>query len=124
MPGLFNVENALAAIAICEGLGIPEKYIYVGLMKARVPGRMEIYTNANNRVISIVDYAHNRLSFEKLFHSVLAEYPNRKIITVFGCPGLKALDRRRDLGEISGRYSQKVILTEEDAGEEPVEQIC
>lgn len=124
MPGLFNVENALAAISICEGLGIPEKYIYVGLMKARVPGRMEIYTNANNRVITIVDYAHNRLSFEKLFQSVLAEYPNRQIVTVFGCPGLKALDRRRDLGEISGRYSQKVILTEEDAGEEPVEQIC
>lgn len=124
MPGLFNVENALAAIAICEGLGIPEKYIYMGLMKARVPGRMEIYTNANNRVIAIVDYAHNRLSFEKLFASVMAEYPNRRIVTVFGCPGLKALDRRRDLGEISGRFSQKVYLTEEDAGEEPVEQIC
>ncbi|MGI6498504.1 MAG: acetylglutamate kinase [Oscillospiraceae bacterium] len=124
MPGLFNVENALAAIAICEGLGIPEKYIYMGLMKARVPGRMEIYTNANNRAIAIVDYAHNRLSFEKLFASVMAEYPGRRIVAVFGCPGLKALDRRKDLGEISGRFSQKVYLTEEDAGEEPVEQIC
>ena len=124
MPGLFNVENALAAIAISEALGIPERYIYIGLMKARVPGRMEIYSNANNRVIAIVDYAHNRLSFEKLFQSVREEYPDRRIVTVFGCPGFKALDRRRDLGEISGRYSNKVILTEEDAGEEPVEQIC
>lgn len=124
MPGLFNVENALAAIAVCEALGIPEQHIYVGLMKARVPGRMEIYTNADDRVIAIVDYAHNRLSFEKLFQSVREEYPGRRIVTVFGCPGKKALDRRRDLGEISGRYSDLVVLTEEDAGEEPVEDIC
>jgi acetylglutamate kinase len=124
MPGLFNVQNALAAIAVCEGLGIPEQCVYVGLMKARVPGRMEIYTNSNDRVIAIVDYAHNRLSFEKLFQSVQEEYPGRRIVTVFGCPGKKALDRRRDLGEISGRYSDQVILTEEDSGEEDTETIC
>lgn len=124
MPGLFNVQNALAALAVCEGLGIPEQYAYAGLMKARVPGRMEIYTNASEDVIAIVDYAHNRLSFEKLFESVRKEYPGRRIVTVFGCPGKKAFDRRRDLGEISGRYSDLVILTEEDAGEEPVLDIC
>jgi len=124
MPGLFNVQNALAALAVCEGLGIPEQYAYAGLMKARVPGRMEIYTNANEDVIAIVDYAHNRLSFEKLFESVQAEYPGRRIVTVFGCPGKKAFDRRRDLGEISGRYSDFVVITEEDAGEEPVLDIC
>lgn len=124
MPGLFNVENALAAIAICEALGIPERFVYAGLMKARVPGRMEVYANANNRIVAIVDYAHNRLSFEKLFASVREEYPGRQIFTVFGCPGKKALDRRRDLGEIAGRFSKKVILTEEDPGEEPVEDIC
>ncbi|MGN1004114.1 MAG: Mur ligase family protein, partial [Oscillospiraceae bacterium] len=72
MPGLFNVENALAAIAVCEALGIPEQHIYVGLQKARVPGRMEIYANSDDKVIAIVDYAHNRLSFEKLFDSVRA----------------------------------------------------
>lgn len=124
MPGLFNVQNALAALAVCEALGIPEQYAYAGLMKARVPGRMEIYSNADERVSAIVDYAHNRLSFEKLFQSVREEYPGRRIVTVFGCPGKKAFDRRRDLGEISGRYSDLVILTEEDAGEEPVEDIC
>ena len=124
MPGLFNVENALAAIAICEGLGIPEHAIYVGLMKARVPGRMELYANADQKVITLVDYAHNRMSFETLFQSVQEEYPNRRIVTVFGCPGKKALDRRRDLGEISGKYSDLVILTEEDSGEEPTMDIC
>jgi acetylglutamate kinase len=124
MPGLFNVENALSAIAVCLALGIPEHSIYVGLMKARVPGRMEVYSNANNKITVIVDYAHNRLSFERLFHSVREEYPDREIVTVFGCPGGKAQERRRDLGEVAGRYSSRVILTEEDPGEENAEDIC
>ena len=111
MPGLFNVENALAAIALCEALHVPERCIYVGLMKARVPGRMEVYANADETVTAIVDYAHNRMSFETLFRSVKAEYPGRRIVTVFGCPGKKALDRRKDLGEVSGQYSDLVILS-------------
>ena len=124
MPGLFNVQNALAALAVCEALGIPEQYAYTGLMKARVPGRMELYANSDEKVSVLVDYAHNKLSFETLFQSVKEEYPGRRIITIFGCPGYKAYDRRKDLGEIAGRFSDLVILTEEDPGEEPVENIC
>lgn len=124
MPGLFNVENALAAIAVCEALNIPERCVYVGLMKARVPGRMEVYTNADDTVAAIVDYAHNRMSFETLFRSVQAEYPGRRIVSLFGCPGGKALDRRRDLGEIAGKYADLVVLTEEDSGEEDTLSIC
>ncbi len=124
IPGLFNVENALAAIAVCEAFDIPEHFIYVGLMKARVPGRMEVYSNADNRITVIVAYAHNRLSFERLFQSVRAEYPGREIVTVFGCPGGKAQERRRDLGQVAGRYSSRIILTEEDSGEENTEEIC
>ena len=120
MPGLFNVQNALAAIAVCEGLGIPEQCVYVGLMKARVPGRMEVYQNADRHITAIVDYAHNRLSFEKLFLSVKEEYPGQRVVIVFGCPGKKALDRRKDLSEIAARYADKVIITEEDPGEEDV----
>ncbi len=124
MPGLFNVENALAAIAVCEGLDIPPRFIYAGLERARVPGRMEVFTSAGGTVTAIVDYAHNRMSFEALFRSTRTEYPGRRVVTVFGCPGLKALDRRRDLGEISGKYSDLVVLTEEDSGEEDTLSIC
>ncbi len=124
MPGLFNVENALAAIAVCEALDIPERCIYVGLMKARVPGRMEVYSNADGAVTAIVDYAHNRLSFETLFRSVRAEYPGRRVVIVFGCPGGKAQDRRHDLGEVAGKYADLVMLTEEDSGEEDTLSIC
>lgn len=124
VPGLFNVQNALAAIAICSLLGIPENYMRIGLMKARSSGRMEIYQNSDNNVIVIVDYAHNKLSFENLYRSVLKEFPGRKIYTVFGCPGGKAFQRRHDLGVLSGQYSDKSFITEEDPGEEPLIDIC
>lgn len=124
MPGLFNVYNALCAISICIALDIPESYMYKGLMKARASGRMEAYSNADKRIIAIVDYAHNSLSFENLYKSVMEEYKGRKIITVFGCPGKKAINRRRDLGTLSGKYSDKVVITEEDFGEEPLINIC
>ena len=124
MPGLFNVDNALAAIAVCQGLDIPQDAVREGLGKARVPGRMEVYSSENGEVTAIVDYAHNRMSFETLFRSAREEYPGRRVVTVFGCPGKKAFDRRRDLGEVSGEYSDLVVLTEEDSGEEDTVSIC
>ena len=124
MPGLFNVDNALAAIAVCQGLGIPQEAVREGLSRARVPGRMEVYSSEKGDVVAIVDYAHNRMSFETLFRSVAEEYPGRRIVAVFGCPGKKALDRRRDLGEVAGEYSDLVVLTEEDSGEEDTVSIC
>lgn len=123
MTGLFNVENALAAISICYGLNIPLEYIKAGLKKARVSGRMEIYSSKSGGLDVIVDYAHNQMSFESLFASTKKEYPGKKITIVFGCPGKKALGRRKELGDIAGKYADKVYITEEDAGEEPVMKI-
>jgi len=124
MHGLFNVQNALAAISICYALNIPLEYIASGLKKARVSGRMEIYTSKDRNLNVIVDYAHNKMSFESLFSSMQKEFPGKKISIVFGCPGKKAFGRRRELGEIAGKYSNKVFITEEDAGEEPLMKIC
>ena len=124
MPGLFNVENALGVIAVCEALRIPDWAVYDGLVRARVPGRMEVFSNADGSVQAIVDYAHNRLSFETLFRSVREEYPGRNMAIVFGCPGKKAFDRRHDLGEAAGQWCDRVYLTEEDSGEEDTLAIC
>lgn len=124
MPGLFNVENALAAIAVALELKIPYKNIYNGLKKAKASGRMEVYTDKNKQVVVIVDYAHNKLSFQKLYESTIKEYPKREIVTVFGCPGNHAQNRRKDLGELSGKYSNMNYLTMEDPRNEDVSEIC
>ena len=124
MPGLFNVSNALAAMAISMALGVPEESVRRGLRIARASGRMQVYESHDHAVTVIVDYAHNRMSFDALYRSTKAEYPGKKIISVFGCPGSHALQRRQDLGELSGQNCDYVYITEEDSGEEPFTQIA
>lgn len=123
IPGLFNVDNALAAITIALCMKIDVKYIQLGLKKARSAGRMEIYYSDDKKILSIVDYAHNKLSFEKIFETTKKEYPDRKIIAVFGCPGNKAQIRRKDLGEVVGRNADYIYITEDDPAFETVIQI-
>lgn len=123
LKGLFNVSNALAAITICWELEIPVECMKKGLEKARVAGRMEMFTDPSGRLTAIVDYAHNTMSFEALFESVREEFPGKKTIIVFGCPGKKALGRREELGRSAGKHADLCILTEEDAGEESVHDI-
>lgn len=124
MPGLFNVENALAAISVAITLGVPYEDIYEGLKVARASGRMEAHSSKDGSIIVIVDYAHNKLSFEKLYESTKQEYPDKKIVTVFGCPGGKAQLRRRDLGHLAGIHSAISYLTAEDPGPEETVDIC
>ena len=103
-------------------MNIPIEHIKAGLKKARVSGRMEIFNGKDGRTV-IVDYAHNKMSFESLFKSMRSEFPCKKVTIVFGCPGYKALGRRKELGSLAGEYTNKVYITEEDAGEEPVMKI-
>lgn len=123
LPGRFNVENALAAITVSLIYGIPVAYIRSGLKKATVPGRMEVFQSKDRSITAIVDYAHNQLSFETLFKTVQEEYPGHSIIAVFGCPGGKAYARRQQLPVAAGKYCDMIYVTEEDAGEEPVDKI-
>ncbi|MDO5426187.1 MAG: UDP-N-acetylmuramyl-tripeptide synthetase [Eubacteriales bacterium] len=123
MHGNFNVENALAAIAAAYAYNIPVEYMKKGLANVRVSGRMEQYVSYDGKVLGVVDYAHNRLSFERLFDAVYMEYPGWRIVSVFGCPGGKAYNRRRDLGLIAGLFSHKVYLTADDPGMEKVDKI-
>ncbi len=124
MPGIFNVSNALAAIAVCHILGVPEEFISKGLLNARVSGRMQVYTSKDKKIAIIVDYAHNKMSFNALYNTVGIEYPGYSVISVFGCPGCKAHLRRKDLAEEADKHSDYIVITEEDSGEEPFESIA
>ncbi|MDO4711679.1 MAG: UDP-N-acetylmuramoyl-L-alanyl-D-glutamate--2,6-diaminopimelate ligase [Peptostreptococcaceae bacterium] len=123
MPGYFNIENAAAASIICHQIGIPYLNIRNGLQSVFVSGRMEMFRSGSTDNIAIVDYAHNKLSYGSLFRSI-QEFKDYKVITIFGCPGKKALQRRQELAQIAERYSDHIYITEEDPGEEPLDKIC
>lgn len=124
MPGLFNVENALCAIAVSQLLDIDHKQIRAGLAHCRVPGRMELLSSPDpQQVAAIVDYAHNKLSYQRFFASVKKEFPGRRLIAVFGAPGDKAHERRRELPREASKWADVLIYTEEDPAHERVEDI-
>jgi len=75
-------------------------------------------------VTVLVDYAHNFLSFQKLYESLKADYPGQRIVVVVGCPGGKAQLRRRDIGTLSGQNADYLYLTAEDPQFEDVRSIC
>lgn len=125
MKGSFNIENAMAAISAAYVYGVPVLCMKRALEETWVPGRMEVFETESRKICAIVDYAHNRLSFRKLFHTVFSEYGSyRKIITVFGCPGGKAFNRRMELGMIAGMFSDYVYLTSDNPGTENCEEIA
>lgn len=121
IPGLFNVDNALAAIGVCSLLGISGDSIRRALEHIRVNGRMEI-VHASARCTVIVDYAHNAVSMESLL-STLRMYRPRRLVVVFGCGGNRSRDRRYSMGEIGGRMADLSIVTADNSRFEKVEDI-
>lgn len=122
MAGRFNVENAVGAIALTKAMGIDDQSIYEGIKNTSVMGRMNVFNGKD--VTVIVDYAHNQLSFSKLYESLKADYPHRRLVSLFGCPGGKGLLRRRDIGILSGQNADYIYLTAEDPQFENVREIC
>jgi UDP-N-acetylmuramyl-tripeptide synthetase len=123
-PGLFNVENALAAAAVAECYDIPPEYVEEGLLRAFVPGRMEHYASADGQISVVVDYSHNGMSLETALRSIRAEYPDRELTVLFGCTGGKGIDRRAGMGNAAGALADRIFLTEDDPGPEAVADIC
>ncbi len=122
MAGRFNVENALAAFCAAKALNVDEESIAAGLYISEAKGRMNLFEK--DGITVIVDYAHNYMSFSKLYESLKLDYPGRRIVVVVGCPGGKNFHRRRDIGQLSGQNAQFMYLTAEDPGFEDVTEIC
>jgi UDP-N-acetylmuramoyl-L-alanyl-D-glutamate--2,6-diaminopimelate ligase len=122
LPGLFNVFNALCAIAISGICGISFEAIREALGKITVPGRLQMIPNLRNITV-LVDYAHNAASLEILLET-LREYCHGRLITVFGCGGNRSTTRRSEMGEVSGRLSDLTVVTSDNPrNEEPMEII-
>ncbi|MCW1888074.1 MAG: UDP-N-acetylmuramoyl-L-alanyl-D-glutamate--2,6-diaminopimelate ligase [Candidatus Moranbacteria bacterium] len=124
IPGFFNIENALAAIATARILKIDSEVTRKALKQMTgIPGRMECLESKEG-VDIIIDYAVTPDAFEKLYASVRPlKIPGTKIIHVFGACGDRDRGKRPILGSIASEYADVVILTNEDPYFEDGEQI-
>ena len=116
LPGRYNISNALAAISVCEQLGISFDAISEGLRNVEVRGRTQ-YIDEGQDFSVLVDFAHNAASLEALLQ-MLREYGYKRVTTVFGCGGGRASERRYDMGEVSGRYSNLTVITSDNPRQE------
>lgn len=83
LPGIHNVLNALAVIAICESIGIKWNVLQTALATFKgVKRRFEkIYQSEN--ITYIDDYAHHPTAINNLLQSIKLMYPNQSITAIF-----------------------------------------
>mgnify|MGYP004465556125 CR=1 FL=1 len=122
IPGRFSVYNSLAAIAVCEYLGVSTENIKEALEIVKVSVRSEIVKNKAELAI-MIDYAHTAESLENILQAVKS-YTKGKVICVFGCGGDRDKHKRPEMGEVAGRIADfSIITTDNPRTEEPEEII-
>lgn len=122
IPGEFNIYNSLAATIVGEKLGLKPAEIENGLKTLEsVEGRMNIIDEGQPFTV-IVDYAHAPDALEKVFESV--KNHKGRIISVHGGAGRRDPSTRPIRGRILAKYSDLVIITEDDSRDEDPEKIA
>jgi UDP-N-acetylmuramoyl-L-alanyl-D-glutamate--2,6-diaminopimelate ligase len=122
LPGHFNVENALAAIAACHLLGVAADAAAVALADAgRVPGRFEPVDEGQPFAV-VVDYAHTPASLENALRAA-RKLTEGRLIVVFGCGGDRDLQKRPLMGEIAARLADRCVVTSDNPRSEEPEAI-
>ena len=115
LPGVFNLENALAAAVTAEALGFNREVIAKGLESAKgTPGRFELLTHSDEEPYIIVDYCHTPDGLEKILLSINELLPGARTHVVFGCGGDRDTSKRAQMGMISETHATNVYLTSDN----------
>ena len=122
LPGLFNVQNALAAIAATAQLGVSLDIAAKALALApRVPGRFEPVEEGQPFGV-LVDYAHTPDSLENVLRAA-RDLTEGRLHVVFGAGGDRDRGKRPLMGEVAARLADRVIVTSDNPRSEDPEAI-
>jgi len=83
LPGLHNIENSIAAIAVACLMNISELSIREALKTFRGVKRRFDYQIKNDKLIFIDDYAHHPEELKACINSAKEMYPGKKITGIF-----------------------------------------
>lgn len=113
MIGSFNVLNTCPSLIISDLYNIDYNTRLKGLLNTKVLGRMNIF---DGKTTLVVDYAHNNISLNNLIKEIKNNYKDKNIKFVFGCPGDKAVNRRKEMALLANENAKYVYITSEDPG--------
>ncbi len=125
MPGLHNVQNALAAIVVAIELGVEKEKIASALEKFEGIGRrFQMYGELNidgQKVMLIDDYGHHPTEVEATINAIRNGWPDKRLVVLFQP---HRYSRTRDLFEdfvyALSQVDQLLLLEVYSAGEDVV----
>lgn len=126
LPGLHNVQNALAAIAVCNEIGVPDAAIIRALslfggVERRFQQYGEVKLAGQSCFTLIDDYGHHPVEIAATMAAARGAFPGRRLVLVFQP---HRYTRTRDVFEDFVRVlssADMLLLTEVyAAGEEPI----
>ncbi|MGC9504784.1 cyanophycin synthetase [Baaleninema sp.] len=111
----FAIANALAACAAAYAQGLELEAIRAGLATfkpsvGQTPGRMNLFDMGDYH--ALVDYAHNAASYEAL-GGFVRNWPGKRI-GVVGGPGDRRDEDFLELGRLSAKIFDSIIVKEDD----------
>lgn len=121
MPGMHNVENAVAAIGVALSLGIHPKSVKAAIATFKgVKRRFEKIVNTNKHIY-IDDYAHHPEELKACFNAVRQLYPDKKFTVIFQ-PHLftRTRDFAEDFAKVLSTVDELFLLEIYPAREQPI----
>jgi UDP-N-acetylmuramoyl-L-alanyl-D-glutamate--2,6-diaminopimelate ligase len=113
LPGRFNVQNVLCAVAAARALGVDMQDVAAALPGVeRVPGRFEPVDEGQDFGV-LVDYAHTPDSLSNSLRAARAAARGR-VIAVIGCGGDRDRGKRPVMGAIAGRLADFTVVTSDN----------
>lgn len=112
----YNQMNALLVTKVCQALGVSDEQIASSMASfPGVRGRLEKIDNHKNLHV-FVDFAHTPQALEQVLNYAKQKLvaKDKKLIVVFGCAGLRDVQKRPLMGKIASDLADIAIFTEED----------
>ncbi|MBB6522728.1 UDP-N-acetylmuramate--L-alanine ligase [Pseudoteredinibacter isoporae] len=125
MPGLHNVLNATAAIAVASDEGVDDKAIQAGLAQFEGVGRrFQVYGDidvGSGSAMLVDDYGHHPTEVAATIKAVREGWPERRLLMVYQPHRYsRTRDLYEDFVEVLSGVDALVLLEVYSAGEAPV----
>ena len=113
--GKIQLKNILMAIIAAKNSNISLIKILNVLSQLKpIDGRLEKIGKIKNRSKVILDYAHTPDALRICLSNLKEQFPNKKIILLFGCGGNRDQNKRFKMGKIACDYSNEIYLTDDN----------
>ena len=112
LPGRFQADNALVAVALAMALGERDALDRLGALRG-VRGRLELAARLPNGAAVYVDYAHTPDALERLL-TALRPHTAGRLHMVFGAGGDRDRGKRPLMGAAAARLADVAIVTDDN----------